>query len=293
MRHITEKQLDILQAISRYKYQTPSHLLKLGIQTHRKNINNTLLRLKSRSRPLIKTIHGHVTQRFGRVENMYYLTKWGKDLLINERRIDPHEIKMPTEGATHFTSDYMHRKGTIDFAIVLDQWADLKGAEVIYFDTYYDTQGNNRIDKNLRARTKIDLPRGGYIIPDAIFMIELHDLTYKLFAFELHNGKDTKRAVKQLRKHAEALSCGSIAKVAEDRTKATLRDDGFLFNKSWRVLFVFENQSIMEATMKRIDGLGFFEPFVQHFVFKTLDNIKRENFTTNWFTCRGDIIEIC
>lgn len=296
MRNIPPAQEKILRAIAKYKFQTPSHLLRLGVHTKRSNVNASLLALRDSNKPLIAGVEGQVVSRRGRNENMYYLTRWGKDVLI-DLGMDEQEIKILSAGSTQFSTDYFHRKSTIDFMIMLDQWADLAESEVIYFDTYFDKTGNNRKSKNLRASTRVDLPHGNYltpyIIPDGISMIELRDMSHKLFAFEVHNGKDTKKLIKQLRKHIQALSAGSLTYGAVNRCRSLLYDESFTFDKSWRVLVVFEYKSIMEATIRRMNKIDVFKEFEDYFAFKTLDELNTESLTSNWLTCRGELIEIC
>ena len=293
VKNLPPSQERILRAIAKYKFQTPSHLLRLGVHTKRSNVNASLSKLRDRGKPLIACMDGEVVSRRGRNENMYYLTEHGKRLLMDEMRVDERDIKMLTAGSTKVSSDYWHRRDTINFMIMLDQWSEIAESEVVYFDTYFDKTGNNRRDKNLRARSKVDLPNGLHIIPDGIFMLELRDLSYKLFALEIHNGKDTKKLIKQLRKHVQALSSGSMADIAQGRCRDLLHDADFTFNKSWRVLVVFEHESIMKATIERMNAIPLFQSFTQHFAFKTLDQLQVINLASDWVTCRGEAIEIC
>lgn len=68
---------------------------------------------------------------------MYFLTKKGKEALINELQMFPEDIRRPI-GKTVAYKDYLHRKNTIDFQIRLEQRAKDEGHELAFFDTYFD-----------------------------------------------------------------------------------------------------------------------------------------------------------
>ena len=169
--------------------------------------------------------------------------------------------------------DYTHRRNTIDIHLHLYLWTKTTDFEITFFDTYFDKIGNNRRDKNLQAKNRIDLSNNDYIIPDGITVIETGD-TQLLYLVEMYDGKDTKRVLQQLRKHAQAISLGT----------PSLK---YGFQKSNRVLSIFEHDSNMKAVLSRIRQEQLFDAMTNHFLFKTLENIQTQDFMDSWLNLEG------
>lgn len=87
---------------------------------------------------------------------------------MDSYQLESEEIRMPIGRAKLFFKDYFHRKYTIDFHIKLRKWAKKIQIELCFFDTYFDKIGNNRKNKNLKAKTKLDVGNS-YLIADAVF----------------------------------------------------------------------------------------------------------------------------
>lgn len=79
--------------------------------------------------------------------------------------------------------------------------------------------------------------------------------------------KDTLRTFRQLQKHAEALVQGSA-------------NSKYKFEKPYRVLCVFEHNSMMQAVMGRMVESGYFSQLSAHFLFKLLRNITWHDLAT-------------
>ena len=75
-----------------------------------------------------------------------------------------------------------------------------------FFDTYFDKIGNNRVARNLRAKTRIALSETDYFIPDGAFKIVDIGGNQRFFLFEMYNGKDSARIVRQMHKHAQSIT---------------------------------------------------------------------------------------
>lgn len=109
--------------------------------------------------------------------------------------------------------------------------------EVEFFDRYFDTVGNNRNDSNLTSKTKVEFSTGS-LKADGIFILNVPDLERYLYCLEVHNGKDTKRALEQMAPYVNALAL-----------KAPSLKYGF--QRGCRVLWLFEEEGCMKATQER------------------------------------------
>lgn len=274
MIYLSESKLKILESLAKYKFLTTKQFLRLGIVKHRTNLVPLLRDLRDRHRPLIAKISFAVHPKFGRLEDVYYLTNWGVKFLIENLDYEREDIRYPIGKSSLFFRDYFHRLYTIDFHIEYEDWANKNDYEILFFHTYFDKVGANRgKSKNkLQALTKIELNEGkDYIIADAISMFESPERKY-LFSLEVYNGKDTKRIVKQLKKHIIALSEG----------KPSLQ---YNFKRGSKVIVIFELESTMKAVIERLNQDDEFEGFDDYFLFKTIDNLKKD-FFNHWFNLK-------
>lgn len=97
------------------------------------------------------------------------------------------------------------------FQIMLDQWASQNEIDVPFFYRDFDTIGNNRKDKNLQSKAKIQLDNKSFILPDAVFSLEGTPTTFdkELYLFEMYDGDDSGRVIKKLKRHGQAIGLGS------------------------------------------------------------------------------------
>ena len=275
---ITNIQGNVLEALARYKFLTMSQMLSLDIGTTQyQYLAKQTKSLRDRGKPLIGCHNFHTPQpRKGRVESMYYLTKRGREALVFELDMEQEKIKMPIGNSVAY-KDYLHRRYTIDYQIALDKWANANGIEVPYFDTYFDKIGNNRVLKNLRAKTRVTLSETEYFIPDGMCFLK-KDGDRRLHLMEMYNGKDTGRVVKQLHKHAQALSF-----------KCTHRQFNINTDRSYTIVLVFQYESIMRATIQRIQEEGAFLHIAKYFLCKTIEEVNENKFD-NWIDLHGEIV---
>lgn len=267
---MSESELRVLECLARYKYLTVSQLDALAILKHKNGLYERLRKLQGTGKPFIKKNVFGVYPGQGRLEDFYYLTPKGGNFLADNLELDHDEIKLPIGTSSLFSRDYFHRYETINFYIYLDKWAEANNADVTMFNYYFDKVGNNRKGKNLRALNRIEIDQtGGYIIPDAITKFYYNNQPY-LFFVEQHNGKDTKKLLKQLYYHLLALEEGKGA-------------ERYKLEKNHRVAVVFEFQGILEATIERLQDIQEFKGFEKFFIFKTNADLK-EDFYNDWLT---------
>ena len=283
IRTLTEKQNSILRGLATYKFLTISQFKLLGIDRHDSNLRKALKPLLESKRKLIGRVKFSLFPRASdlmkksKLEYVYYLRKNGKKVLVENQLMMPDKIRMPIGTGTMAYRDYFHRKMTINCQIALNREVYRYSLKLLFFDTYFDKIGNNRIGKNLRAKTRIDLNDQKYLIADAVFMLNTKKQK-ELYCLEVQNGKDTKLTVNKLKdQYIEAISLGSPS-------------DKYKFERSNRVLIVFEHESTLVATLKRLSQDGTFAYMQRHFLFKTLDRI--EPFFENWYLINGEIVTL-
>lgn len=270
---IAPTQEAILLALAQYKFLTISQMLDLGIATHRPNIQKHLERMRNRKRPMIASIEFGTVPKKGRLENIHYLKPYGKSILSEDLQIPEQDIKIPIGRNSFFYRDYYHRKNSIDVEIALNKYADTQGDTVLFFDRYFDKVGNNRIDKNLQAKTRIQLKNDRYLIADGIFKINTTKGD-KLYCFEMYNGKDTGRTYRQLYQYLEAFATGSPSIMHN-------HDKGF------RVLAVFEFESILQAVLNRLKKNSIFDKVRAFYLLKSLESATQGNIFDDWITADG------
>lgn len=272
-----ESQLKVLESLARFKFLTSVQLLDLGVRGNLTNTRNELRKLRDLDKLIDRAEFGTVPP-YGRLPDVYYLTKSGVRFLVDHLDYDEGGIKYPDRPTSMFQRDYFHRVATVDFFIAFRQWCDSKGYSVDVCDTYFDkigaNAGNSPLQK-LEARTKIFFEDGDYLIPDGAVIFEARDREH-FFLFEYYAGADTKRVIGQLEKHALAISEGAPStKYGTDRGNF--------------VVCAFESENAMNAVMKRMQENTVFTAFKKHFRFKSIDGVKT-SFYDGWSLFSGDTV---
>jgi hypothetical protein len=269
-----DTQTEILLALARFKFLTTSQLQKV-VPREIAWLRKQIVLIANRDKALIEKLSFGFHPKLGKLENVFYLTPIGRETLCEVLNVEREAVKMPIGNSTLFFKDYNHRRNTIDIHVHLYLWTKTTDFEVVFFDTYFDKIGNNRRDKNLQAKNKISLVNDDYMIPDGITVISNGE-TSLLYLVEMYDGKDTKRVIEQLYKHAQAIALGS----------PSLK---YGFNKSNHVLCVFEFSSNMNAVLNRIKHDSTFSAMTNHFLFKTLEVLQKVDFTEGWLNVENKV----
>lgn len=269
-----ETQTEILLALSRFKFLTTSQIQKV-VPREIAWLRKQIVLIANRESALIEKLNFGFHPKYGKLENVFYLTPIGKELLCQTLNIEREAVKMPIGNSTLFFKDYTHRRNTIDIHVHLYLWTRTTDFEIDFFDTYFDKIGNNRRDKNLQAKNKISLTNDDYLIPDGVTVISNSETSF-LYLVEMYDGKDTKRVIEQLHKHAKAIALGT----------PSLK---YGFKKSNRVLCVFEFESNMKAVLSRIRYDPTFSAMTNHFLFTTLEALKKGDFTEGWLNLENKL----
>ena len=177
-----------------------------------------------------------------------------RSLFLEENMfLDEKRIRFPKSKVDIFHRNDKYRVATIDFHIALKLWIDKIDGDMKIASSYFDKQGSQRGGEPLIVN-KIVIDEDNYIIPDMILLLNDTKKDY-LFAFEQENGKDTGKAIKKIYKYLEVIERGLLSyKVGTDRAS--------------NVCFVFEHQSILEATVERLNKISTLQQFKQFFIFK-------------------------
>jgi len=263
---LNKKEATILKLLSRYKFLTVSQLAELGLSKKGQSNNylsSVLRSMRIRRKPRIACIEFKGTYKFDKREYVYYLTKFGEELLINEFDYLLEKIKRPLSSNVFYDRDYTHRKLFIDSQIEIYKKAKSSNKTIGFFDCYFDSiQINGK--KKLESKTKVRFgeDRTDFVIPDGIFSIVDLEGDISLFALELHLGKDSKRAINQILHHVELLITGGLS-------------EKYDLAIGWKVVYVFDSEGITETVIglfkQRVE-----EVFWQYFSFYSLGEIEMD-----------------
>lgn len=266
--HYNPKQLSILRAVGKYKFLDYQQMSRLGIEKHKSNLSTLVKNLKEGRHPLLQKI----PHRTGTTAK-FYLTKKGMQVLTELDNLDEDEIDYPKGIIYAQTQDEKHRTTTIDIQIELDIACQEKGIESLLCVRYFDTTGNNRVDRNLASKTAIIYEGKKTLKADLVFVLDIQKQK-ELYLLELENGRDTKKAVEKCINHGKAILKGSA-------------NERYNFKKGYRTLWVFEHESILKATLDRLNKDVFFDRLKEYFLFKSLAQIEKENFFSEWRNLAG------
>ena len=266
--NLKEKSIKILEILAIFKFLSTSQIITLNIAKHKPNLVGPIKDLIFYN--LIGKITFWVDPKKGKLENVYYLKiKWVKFLKDELNYDEDIKIKYPIWTNSLFFRDYFHRLYTIQFHIKLFIYLVQNNWTIRIFDTYFDKTWSNRIDANLKAKTKLIFKDGSYFIPDAICLYEKENKPY-IVTFEIYRGKDTKRVLKQFIKHLNALSEWLPSKV---------------FNKKIgsKVVALFDTKEAMISVIKRFRQDSKFHNFDNFFIFNYLEDWNLDMNT--WLDC--------
>lgn len=271
MKNITERQLQILEHLAEFKFLTTSQLTGLlGVKTIT-SINILLSKLSDGKGALTRNKDFGFYPGFGRLPRIHFLSTKGADFLAENLDLEREKIKVPKENKLMFQRDYFHRVATVDFNIGLRNFCRENDFQKLFFDYYFDMNGNQR---NGTGKAKNALPVGDFqIIPDGIGKITNGEID-NLFLFEQHNGKDSKRAVKQIFNHIQAIAELSA-------------NEKYNHQKSVRVFYVFENEACKKSVVRELHYRQDITNFKEYFLFKTQAQLK-ESFSKNWLLFSGE-----
>jgi len=265
-----------------YPVTTP---LRLGASSTPSNLSRAFRELKARKliawEGFTQAVRVGSKMNRRKLENFYYLTKRGAEVVEEWLEDSEEEIKYPKGKNAFFSQNYWHRKFTIDCEIEARFWAKSKGFQTKISDRDFDKVGSNRKGKG-RAKTSVLCYDGKYITPDANFVL-FNGTEHKLFALELHSTKTARTIANQLAVHIYALKNGGVGL-------------HYGIEKLHRVLNVFVDEPKMKIVMSHLSKMEKFNGMEKFFVFKHMGQIipmkDQENqvcnFYDNWLNFKGE-----
>jgi len=272
--YLKENQIVAIKLLAKYKYLTSSQFVKMGLYKKRGYLTNSLKSMIDQKKPLIAKHDFNPLN--GKLESMYFLTKYGKKFLMEELDFNEDKIKAPKSLAPVYLKDYFHRKYTVNFYIQFNMWLDSTKGKLIFLNYYFDKSGNNRISKaskHVTALNKIIIDQGNSLIPDINAKFSLNDKE-NLLLFEQHNGKDTNRLYEQLEVHISAIFKKAVSKK-------------YNFKKVYKVVVVCEYESVKISVIQRLKKVNGIEHYNNFFIFKTNSELEKD-FYTNWTLISGE-----
>jgi len=271
MKNITERQLQILEHLAEFKFLTPSQLTRLlGVKTIT-SINVLLNKLSDGKGALTRNKDFGFYPGFGRLPRIHFLSKKGADFLAENLGVERDKIKVPKSEKSLFSRDYFHRVEIVNFNIGVHIFCRENNFEKIFFNYDFDMNGSQR---NGDGKAINAIPVGDFqIIPDGTGRITNGEID-NLFLFEQHNGKDTKRALRQIFNHIQCIAEMSANKKYNNQ-------------KSVRVFYVFESESCKKSVVRELYNRSDIINFKEFFLFKTQDQLK-ESFSNNWLLFSGE-----
>lgn len=274
MMYLKQKESDTLVSLAKYKFLCSSQFTRLGLYKNKGDVTNLLKPMTEQKKPLIGVIKFPTDPTIGKLEYIYYLTKFGEKVLLEDLDYPREKIKK-VKSKPISTKDYFHRRATIDLHIGLNQWLQNNNGEIKFLNYYFDKVGTikNKDNKSVIEINRFYLENGKSFIPDISTKFRVNNESY-IFLFEQHNGKDSKRLIDQLHIHLLAISQDVVSKK-------------FKFNKSNRVAIVCEEKSVKDAVIQRLQKTDVFNTFHNFFIFKTNDELK-EDFFNNWTLINGE-----
>lgn len=278
VRVVSAVQERALYALAEYRWLTVQHMIAIGVGKDVGHLRQQLNRLmtvtkdangKAQYKPNEIGVVGFGAGALGKMSRYYYLTDKGAALLEGSDYDGPPP--RPVKNPPVFRNDYWHKTRTIDFRILLANFIEENGYELQLERQYF-----NRLPKAgttpARPETSIDLSPG-YIDPDSIYRLRDPDGRQRLLLVEVERGRKTEKAVEKIIKYAQILSEGEEGPI--NRT--------FRFGKrAPRVIWLFEDRSLLESVQKRLAGERWLETMGRVFYLKTIGELSPETLLEGW-----------
>ena len=276
---VTRIQSKILEALAKYKFLTIPHMLLCDIGTRDYTYAwKQASSLRDRGKPLASTKDYRSIDAVdkGRRHSIYNLTAEGKKVLVEELDFPVEDIKMPRNGKTISDARYYHRVDQITYEIILDKWAEIKNLEIPFFHRDFDYTGNNRRGERLHALTRIELGNEAFFIPDGAYKLASGDGKEIFHLFEYERGDKTRKALQKIHKHAEAMTF-----------RSTHRKFNLNENKSYRVVFLFETESLKNLVITQAKKDESLSLVGKYFICKSIETMEQDDFFDRWENLQG------
>ena len=262
---LPQSNLAIMKALACYRFLTVAQMVRLNIAKSQPNTYTALSKFK-KSKLTKKASHRFYV---GMVEafyfgvgfpSLYFLTKKGAVYLSEYEDIELKDIQYFKGNPSLSTVSLRHKIALVDFHISLIELITSKEKEphfpqkLRFFDTYLESEGSNASKKAdfKEVKTKVYLTENytlkgvtekrGFIIPDAIFRVQIDDDFYPFCILEVDRTKNTKRCIEQIRWNLWASADYKISKKYEDKPHRGYPNF---------IIYIFENDNMPALVKKR------------------------------------------
>jgi len=274
--NITASQIEIIKSLGKYKYLTISQMDKLKIFKNKVSIYRALAPLKAGKHPLVLAQGFGLIPGYGRLEQILFLSKYAKDLLVDELQMNEKYLKIPTS-KTLVSTDYFHRIWTIEFHLQLSLYLSQNKGYVKFFDYYFDKEKNASRSKFNKAKNRIDINENSkFIIPDGVTKFHTNGKDY-LYLFEQHNGQSVTKIMTQIYNHC------LVIKEAGAKEK-------YDFERNSRVVIVFEYEKVMYSVMQKCKEDISLIKYSDFFLLKS-NRMLESNFFQNFYNLYANRID--
>ena len=197
---------DTLEQLAKFKFLTVSQLVRLGVAKHKNNVREALQDLRKQG--ITNQKEYAVSAKYGKLENVHFLTEKGAKLTAEALRFDISQVQYPKSLNTFFFHDYQHRINMIDTQIEYLNWIESSHRISKKIEAYYFTIGSTRASSKtgkLQRQTKIELSQGSSFDPDSVFIYQSEQSTV-LALLEMCNGDKTKRIIEKIIMYLQAFN---------------------------------------------------------------------------------------
>lgn len=277
---LSKKQYEIMLTIGKYKFLTATQLQRLGLASREDYIRRVLRQLYSEG--FVKALQYGTFSKGVKSHKLNYLTPKGakvvseaqKDILISD-------IKYPKSNNSMVKNDFDHRISTISTEIAFNKWTENNKFEIVFWDNYFDTVGSNRnkeLGGSLKPKTRIETDTKFFVDPDSIFSYKTKTNQH-LCMLEIHNGNDTKRIVEKIKSLAMIINQGYCS-------------EKYNIQKNAKAMIVFENETNLTSTIKRLDNEPMFQsPGISNYFYFSLAEEIHKDFNT-WVKMTGEVVQL-
>lgn len=261
---ISEKQIQILKGLAKYKYLTVSQIVDLGISPSIITMREYIRTLKNGE--LIKqTAYRGIIQQDGknksiRFEGLNFLNKDGVELL--EKKYKVTNIKYPKNYKISFSNDYIHRVFIVSTCISFDKWKDKNDYAGRFLVDFHNSETTIKIDDKLTVK------------PDIIV-----NFNQTFAIIEIWAGLEKEYIISQLSKLTKAIASKKVSEFLQ-------------YDRIPRILNIFKDNGAMERVKQELKIDPYFTSAVNNglFYFATIEQIK-EKFNI-WYDTNGKEIDI-
>lgn len=272
---LTVTQEKVLKALATYRYLTVAQMMRLGVAGEQTHLYEVLKGLQMAGKPERKpkeigAMDYGVAVGEGRLPRVYYLTKKGAQLL--QGAWPEADLIRYVERPRKVKSLYWHTLQLVDCHIAFRKFAEGSGHHVRWFRSEFDYTARRDGPPRSEAQTVYYANgRKGTLVPDAVTVLDSKSGSELFLAIEVARGTDTGRVEHKIMDYCRALADETAWSVHG------IRDDTDI-----RVLFVFEEASLLEAIIRRMHGNRTFYEWRHHFFGRLLKDVVADSFCEDW-----------